>query len=239
MIKTIPKGTLLFRLTKSTKDDLRGFPKKDGTRCILSNHNVFFYPNPFVGRLALSEFLITQDAPLVSIYVLKNDIKIIWLLKPSKYSRIDKNKKNSFMKRCSKTRRGCVDKMSPRGSHAAFNPCLSDTIIKKYPDVVGLMAIAVGDIHRVTNILRNKTARNKKYYHLAEDANGFKSIPEMVLHPLKERPSKDLIIKPGDPLETNYKLLSQIDSKDEKKLASFMEKHAIYNPETFTFTYKE
>lgn len=239
MVKTIPKGTLLFRLTKSPKDDLRGFPKKDGTRCILSNHNVFFYPNPFVGRLALSEFLITKDAPFMTIYVLKNDIKVIWLLKPSKYTRVDKNRKKFFMKRCSKTRRGCVDKEHPKGSHAAYNPCLSDTIIEKYPDVVGIMGIAVGDIHRVTNILKSKTARNKKYYHLAEDSNGFKSIPELVLHPLKRRPSKDLIVSSGDPLETNYSLVTQIRSEDEKKLADFMEKHAIYNPETYFYTYKE
>lgn len=239
MIKTIPKGTLLFRLTKSPRDDLRGYPKKDGTRCILSNHNVFFYPNPFVGKIALSEWVKAKDFPTVTVYALKNDIKVFWLLKPSKYSRVDKNRKRFFMKRCSTIRKGCVDRIHKQGSHAAYNPCLSDTIIEKYPEVVGMVAVAVGDMTRVQTALRNKTVRNKRFYHLAEDAAGYKSIPEMVLHPLKRRPAKDLIVKQGDTLETNYKELTQIDSSNDGKLASFMEKHAVYNPETYFYNYKE
>ena len=132
LIKTIPKGTLLFRLTGYPKNDLRGVPKKDGTRCILSNHNVFFYPNPFVGNIALYKFKDT-DLEHLAVFVLKNDIKVIWLLNPSKYSRVSKNTKRNFLKRCSTVRQGCLDrKIISRGLHAKYNPCLSDTIIKKY-----------------------------------------------------------------------------------------------------------
>jgi hypothetical protein len=238
-VKTIPKGTLLFRLTKSAKDDLRGIPKKDGTRCILSNHNVFFYPNPFVGKFALSEFVRSKDFPRISVFVLKNDVKVIWLLKPSPYSRVDKNRKRFFMKRCSTARKGCVDRISLRGSHAPFNPCLSDTIIEKYPDVVGIMANAVGDKKRIHEGLPRKTMRVRKFFKMADDAFGSHSIPELVLHPLKQRPAKDLIVKPGDLLETNYKELFQLDSSNDDRLAAFMERHAVYNPETFFYTYKE
>lgn len=239
MIKTIPKGTLLFRLTKSIKDDIRGYPKKDGTRCILSNHNVFFYPNPFVGKLALSEFIKAKDYPTVTVYVLKNDVKVVWLLKPSKYARTIKNKKRTFLKRCSTTRKGCLDKVRLQGSHAPYNPCFSDSFIEKYPDIVGIMAIAFGDMKRVHEAMSKGNTPGKKFFKFATDSNENSSIPELILHPLKKRPAKDVVVHQADPLETNYKMLTQIDSSDESKLTNFMERHAVYNPETYFFAYKE
>lgn len=238
MVKTIPKGTLLFRLTKSVKDDTRGYPKKDGTRCILSNHNVFFYPNPFVGKLALSEFIKAKEYPTISVYILKEDVKVVWLLKPSKFSRTEKNKKRTFLKRCSTIRQGCVDRVQLKGSHAPYNPCFSDGLIEKYPDVVGIMAIAVGDMKRIKEGMKSKTP-GKKFFHFAEDSNENSSIPELILHPLKKRPSKDVIVHPGDSLETNYKFLTHINSSRESDLTNFMNRHAVYNPETYFFTYKE
>ena len=239
LIKTLPKGTLLFRLTKFQKDDTRGILKSDGTRCILPNHNVFFYPNPFVGKYALSEFVKAKDYPYVTVYILKHDVKVFWLLEPSKYSRVDKNRKRFFMKRCSTIKKGCVDRASPTGSHAAYNPCLSDTIIKKYPDVVGMVAIAVGDATRVKQAYRNKTVRHKKYYNFAKDHAGYESIPEVILHPLTKRNEKPLIVKSGDTLDTNYRELVKLPTENEGKLAAFMEKHAVYDEDTKLYTYKE
>ena len=46
LIQTIPKGTLIFRAAEAVENDLRGVPLGDGTRCIIPNFNVFFYPNP-------------------------------------------------------------------------------------------------------------------------------------------------------------------------------------------------
>lgn len=237
MVKTIPKGTLLFRLTKSTKDDLRGLPKKDGTRCILSNHNVFFYPNPFVGKLALGEFRNIKNIDMMSVYVLKNDIRVVWLLKPSKYAKTQKNAKRSFLKKCSKTRKGCLDRTKVEGSHAPYNPCFSEGFIEKNPDIVGMMYVSVDDGKRTKAALKDKTSI-KKYFKFATDSNEYSAVPELVLHPLKKRPSKDVIVHSGDPLETNYKLLTQFETVDNK-LMNFMEKHAEYNPETFYYTYKE
>lgn len=239
MVKTIPKGTLLFRLTKFPKDDLRGVLKEDGTRCILPNHNVFFYPNPFIGKHALSKFIKAKDYPYTTVYVLKRDVKVYWLLDPSKYSRVDKNRKRFFMKRCSTTRKGCVDKKIIQGLHAPYNPCLSDTVIKKYPDIVGMMAIARGDALRVNEALKNKTVRHKKYFKFADDSAGSHSIPELILHPLTKRNEKPLIVKPGDTLDTNYKQLATFETEQEGKLAGFLERHAVYDPETFFYTYKE
>lgn len=238
-VKTIPKGTLLFRLTKYQKDDLRGVLKEDGTRCILPNHNVFFYPNPFVGKYALSEFVKAKDFPEITVYILKHDVKVYWLLEPSPYSRADKNRKRFFMKRCSTIKKGCVDKIRPTGLHAAYNPCLSDTMIKKYPDIVGMAGIAIGDAKRVSQAYRNKTVRHKKYYNFVKDSNGTNSVPELVLHPLTRRNEKPLIVKPGDTLNTNYKELLKLPTSKEDTLAKFMEKHAVFNPETHFYTYKE
>lgn len=239
LVKTIPKGTLLFRLTKSPRDDLRGVPREDGNRCILPNHNVFFYPNPFVGKYALSEFIRSKEYPTITVFILKHDIKVFWLLEPSQYSRVDKNRKRFFMKRCSKTRKGCVDKVRPTGLHAPYNPCFSDTIIKKYPDIVGMMGIAFGDAERVNKAFRNKTVKHKKFFNFAKDSNNTNSIPELMLHPLTRRNEKPLIVKPGDVLNTNYKELAQFPTENETRLASFMEKHAVYDPETYFYNYKE
>lgn len=239
LVKTIPKGTLLFRLTKSQKNDIRGIPKEDGTRCILPNHNVFFYPNPFVGKYALSKFIKAKERKEITVYILKHDIKVFWLLEPSKYSRVDKNRKRFFMKRCSTIRKGCLDKVIPTGIHANYNPCLSDTIIKKYPDIVGMLGIAYGDSERVNEAFRNKTVRHKKFYKFAKDSNNTNSIPELILHPLTKRNEKPLIVKPDDTLDTNYKQLAIFEADNEDKLAKFMEKHAVFDPETFFYTYKE
>jgi hypothetical protein len=239
MIKTIPKGTLLFRLTKSSKDDLRGIPKEDGTRCILSNHNIYFYPNPFAGKIMLSDFKNIQTTNLLTIYVLKNDVKVLWLVKPSKYAKTQRNVKRTFVKKCSDTRKGCVDKVYKTKSHAAFNVCLSDTMIKKYPEIVGMVYISPRDAASLKSAFDRKTVKYKKYYKLTEDSNGVESIPELVLHPLTKRPEKDIIVKPGDTLDVNYKKIAEISASNEGKLAGFMEKHAVFDPETFFYTYKE
>jgi len=231
-VKTIPKGTLLFRLVKNPKDDMRGVLLKDGTRCITPNYNVFFYPNPFVGKLALNVWV--KDFNTITTYVLTKDVKVLWLLKPSKYSRVTKNTKRNFIKRCSKVPQGCL----PR-PYVAYNPCVSDTIIEKYPDVVGMMALAVGDAARVRDAMKNKTVRNKRFYHLADDSAGVHSIPEMILHPLTKRPQKDVVTTESDKLENNYKILKTFKTQDEEKLRNFMDKHAEYNPDTFFYTYKE
>jgi len=129
LVKTIPRGTLLFRLTKSPLNDTRGVPH-EGTRCITPNFNVFFYPNPFIADITLKPWLSDFDNK-VYVYILDNDVKVLHLLKPSKNSRASKSKKSNFIKRCSSVPKGCMPKLG-----SEYDPCLSDTMIKKYPDVV-------------------------------------------------------------------------------------------------------
>lgn len=237
MVKTIPKGTLLFRLVKHPEDDTRGVPIGEGKRCIIPNHNVFFYPNPFVGKIGLGIWI--KDETKIRVYILKHDVKVLWLLTPSPYARVSKNTKRNFIKRCSKVPSGCLPP-KPTGILAAYNPCVSETIIKKYPDVVGMIALAFGDSIRINEGYRKKTIKkNRKYFYFANDAIGTHSIPELILHPLRTRPSEDLIVEDTTKLDTNFELLKTLSLKDEEKVRSFMDNHALYNPETYFYTYKE
>ena len=227
-VKTIPKGTLLFRLVKRPEDDLRGVPLADGTRCMTPNQNVFFYPNPFVGKLALGIWI--RDFKKITVYKLTRDVKVLWLLSPSKNTRLDKNTKRNFLKRCSKVTQGCLPK--PR---AAYDPCLSDTIIKKYPDIVGMVGISVNDAGRLKdNLKRNSTRKIRKYLKPATDGTGTESVPELVLHPLSQRPQKDIIVREDDVLENNYQKIGEYKMADEQALRDFMD-NAKFNPETFFY----
>jgi hypothetical protein len=237
MVKTIPKGTLLFRLVnRINKDETRGVKIAEDERCIIPNHNVFFYPNPFAASIGLNTWASNSKNMLV--FVLEKDVKVMWLLKPSKYSRLTKNTKRNFIKRCSTIKRGCMpDKKT--GMLAAYNPCVSDTMIKKFPDVVGIITVAVGDAYRFKEGMVNLKPKKSKYFHLAEaEEPKIPSIPELILHPLATRPQKELRVHPEDKLDNNYSLLKKFSLNDEATIIKFMENHAVYNPDTFFYQFK-
>jgi hypothetical protein len=230
LIKTIPKDTLLFRMVENPTDDLRGV-QVDGKRCITPTYNVFFYPNPFAGPIAFEKYSTHKNMD-VYVYKLKDDVKVLWLLNPSKYSRRERNKKRNFIRSCATVKKGCL----PR-SGTATDPCLSESLIKKYPDIVGIMSIAWSDNVQIKSKL-NKTQKIKKYFKDANDSRGKPGIPELILHPLKRRPSKDIVINDGDQLENNYEQIGKFSQKDFAQMELFMEKHTVYNPETYFFKYR-
>lgn len=232
LVQTIPKGTLLFRLVKQPIDDVRGVLLSDGTRCITPNYNVFFYPNPFAGKIMLSDWM--KEFDTIHLYILKKDVKVLRLLLPSKYGRLTKNTKRNFITRCENVSKGCL----PRPLNP-YDICMNKTLIEKHPEIVGTMSVVPGDRKRLYAGLKTLRQSKKKYFHLAKDTFGVESIPELVLHPLHSRPSKDVIVKEGDILETNFELLKSFSLANESKLHTFMDKHAVYNPDTFFYTYKE
>jgi len=239
MVKTIPKGTLLFRLVERVNnDETRGIRIGEDERCIIPNHNVFFYPNPFAAKVGLNTW--SKDSNIVLTFVLDKDVKVLWLLKPSKYSRVTKNTKRNFIKRCDAKATKCLPH-KPAGMLAAYNPCLSDTMIRKYPDVVGTINLSIGDAVRFKEGTKRLSRRRSKYFHTAEaELPTYPSIPEIILHPLALRPQKELIVHSGDKLDNNYSLLKRFDlRKDESKIIDFMEKYAVYNPDTFFFEMKK
>jgi len=230
LVKTIPKDTLLFRIVSKPEDDLRGVSIGDGKRCLTPNYNVFFHPNPFMGTLSLKGH-IQNKQKLIHVYKIKDDIKVLWLINPSNYSRRTKNSKSMFIKRCSTVKKGCLPKEGRE-----YDPCVSKTIIDKYPDVVGMIVISIGDTRELKKGL-NKTQRLQRYFKFAKDSRGISGVPELILHPLKKRPSEDLLIKNSDHLENNYEEIAKFDRFNYNQLEEFMNKHARYNPETYFFNY--
>ena len=232
MVKTIPKGTLLFRLVKDSESDTHGVLLEDGTRCITPNYNVYFHPNPFIGYHMYKEYL-DELGDEVSIYVLEKDVKVLLLLNPSEYNRLDYKKKKLFLKPCSTARKGCLPKKGK-----SYDPCFSDTIVKKYPEIVGMLANAAGDVKLFSKALKrgipHKTLRTFKK---AKDSFGIEAVPELILHPLTKRPSSNVIVKEGDQLDNNYKLLKKV-KYNETQLHEFMNNHAEYNSDTYFYVYK-
>ena len=124
-------------------------------------------------------------------------------------------------------------------SLASYDPCLSDTIVKKFPDVVGMMGIPARDSKELKRSLKKTSKKVSSYFKLASDSFGLTGIPELVLHPLTKRPSKQVIVHDDDILENNYKLLTKFNINDEQKMIQFMDRHTTYNPETFFYSYTE
>jgi hypothetical protein len=232
-IKTFPKGTLLFRLVKNPEDDIRGPKLADGSRCLTPHYHAFFYPNPFMGKLSIDLWASYYNK--IHVYKTTKDIRVLSLLLPSKYSRTHKATRRTFIKRCKKAPQGCLPKPLK-----GYDPCFSETMVKKHPDIVGIMSIATNDRRRLDNNLKNKThRRNLKYYHNAQDVDGNNAPPEVAIHPMTSRPSKDVITTSEDEIENNYKLLKTFKTADEDSLRSFMDKHTVYNPDTYYYVYKE
>jgi hypothetical protein len=234
-VLTIPKGTLLFRLVKNPEDDVRGIPTgTNDERCIVPNHNVYFHPNPFMGKLSL--IVESKDVEEVKVYKTTRNLKVILLINPSKYSRSDRTKKRFFLKSCAKTPKGCLPRVQDH-----FNNCFSDSILEKHPEIVGHMSISYTDVKNLKWALaKRKTVRNKigKYIHDAVDSRGITGPPEMILHPLSKRPSKPILVHPQDTLENNYTLIQTFSTQNWGPAYEFMKKHAVYNPDTYFFKYK-
>lgn len=232
LVKTIPKGTLLFRLTKQPENDTRGVLLEDGTRCITPNFNVYFHPTPFAGHYMYKAYA-NEVGNTVHVYKLVRDIKVILLLEPSEYTRMDRLKSGIFLKPCSTVKKGCMPRVG-----RSYDTCLSDTIIKKHPDIVGMLGISVGDNKSLRESLKKGVNRKTlKTIKKVKDHSDHTGVPELAIYPLAERSSKNVIVKEEDELDSNYELIKSIQY-NEDKLHKFMEQHAVYDPDTYFYTYK-
>jgi hypothetical protein len=232
-IQILPKGTLLFRKVIRPEDDIKGVLLDSGKRCITPNYNVFFHPNPFVGELALGGFIAEYGTKIYA-YILNHDVKVLQLINPSKFTRRDKNK-STFIRRCSTIKKGCLPKKGRE-----WDPCMSKPLIEKYPDVVGMIAISMGDTKMYQKALKSRkvTRRISKFLNPVSDNRNLTGIPEIILHPLKTRLSKDLISDSNVEHDTNFKIIKEFDVLDKQGMLEFMEQKTIYNPQTSLYSYK-
>lgn len=229
----LKKNTLLFRLVSNPTDDIQGPLTETGSRCLTPNYNVFFYPNPFVGKIILiGKSLASIDH--VHVYRLKHDVKVLNLLSPSKLTRGHKlDHRNKTIKQCSRTHQGCLPFKGRE-----FDPCFTPQFMKKHPNVLGMIAIAENDARGFQKRKEKVTDAMKPYIHMKSDSKGLLGVPEIILHPLQKRLDHDLITQEGDVLKTNYEVVDVLPIKDET-LVTFMEKHAVYDPKTSFYIYKE
>jgi predicted RNA-binding protein associated with RNAse of E/G family len=112
-------------------------------------------------------------------------------------------------------------------------------MIAKYPDVVGMVSLSPNDAKRIRQNVPRATRKIRSYFKNAVDDMRIESVPEIILHPLAKRPAKDVIVSEKDVLENNYKLLRSIPVDSVEKMTTFMDEHAVYNPDTFFYNYKE
>jgi hypothetical protein len=236
LLKILPKGSLLFRrLKKDQLNDLRGLLTEDRKRCHIENFNVFFYPNPFATTMRAMGLNIHGYDKYVYVYMLTKDVKLISLIKPSKYGRYDRTRKRIFIKPCATIKKGCLTK--PRRN---CDVCISKSIIKKHPDIVGNMAISKTDGEAINKSLLRKDNENiRRFFHTTEDAAGTVAIPEISMSPFVTQPQEEILAEDEPLPETNFKLLTKLYVGDRDHIIRFMDKKTKYNPETFLYEYKE
>ncbi len=227
-VQTIPAGTLLFRISADPVADVRGILREDGKRCIAPFFNVYFYPNPFVADITLEKWGDDyKSIPHHHVFVTTQPIQVLRLVNPSPYTRLHMNKKRSFLRPCNKTRKGCLPRTDKK-----YNPCFSETLAAKYPQLVGTLAIARGDAVR----FKRSNSTRKRGMRSATDANGYVAPPELQLYPLQQRSMENILSEETDPLPTSYKLLQTFDRKDVAGLEAFMKTHTKFDPTTFFYT---
>ena len=218
----IPKGTLLFRAVWNPESDYAGV---DG--CIPPQYNVFFYYSPFV----VDGIHWYKDIPNIQVYVADDDLKIVSLLAPSKFTRATRLTKKQFMVPCNKTRKACL---KPR----AYDPCFRDSFMDKHPSLIGWTALGNKDVKEYKHAVKDGILGSRaNYVHFAEDSRGTNGPPELAIYPLKKRHSSDITSPPTDKSLFNYKHIASI-TRTGSALEDFMNQHAEKVDGKWFYTYK-
>jgi hypothetical protein len=231
---SLPKGTLLFRTVKDVKSDFAGIREDDKSNkyCLSKNHNVFFYPYPFVADAieSTNPHGYYKEHDNMEIYQTANDLKLLSLIKPSLMTRGDRFSGSSITT-CDKTNTYKCKK------GRSYDPCLSLAFQTKYPDVVGYIGIGRQDGLWVQEAIEKKTIPKKEidYIHLSSDRLN-KGVSEIVLYPLQKRVThlgtyKKFMKKYGS--LTNYKHIKTLSRKESnKEIHGFLEKDCIFDEKT-------
>ena len=187
---TIPKGTILFRgiSCETFKDyhrifnDLIGY-RKDKYYTISPTMNVFFYLVPYA-----SDAVNIYDIHVM--YVTQYDIELLLLINPSTHTRkdtrsdIDDNYLHKLITTCEN-----ISELDKCGFNmSGVDPCFTDLMLKRYPNIDGYIAIAQQDASMFFKRYRDLVNQGRAKYiisSLLSDSRGEIGIPEIVLHPLR------------------------------------------------------
>lgn len=235
LVKTIPKGTLMFRISKDHERSLRGRLIDDNKRCINPSFNVYFHPTPFTPYHMYKDDYKDMIGNKVGIYILEKDVKVILLINPAKQTRVDGLKKKTFIRPCSTVKKMCKGQVG-----RTYDACLSDTIIKKYPSIVGMLGISAGDNALYRKALKRgiKKRTLRKITKVSDNSTVGAGIPELALYPLTKRSTENVISDETTKLDTNYSIMEELEY-DEAKLNTFLENHGVLDEETGYYIYKE
>jgi hypothetical protein len=189
----IPKGTVLFRgLSFENKlnyetlfGDIIG-ARGDSRYYIAPTMNVFFYPVPYVSD-------VVNIYTVHTLYITQYDIELVMLVSPATISRGNKDildPQLSPITTCSRISE--FDKCGYRMSDT--DPCLTDIIIKYFPQIDGFIGLAEQDIQYINRKYKD-IASNPKTRDMARqiipsmitNSRGLSGIPEIVIHPLRFR----------------------------------------------------
>ncbi len=237
---TLPKGTLLFRTVKDVKTDFAGMYDSELNKyCLSKNHNVFFYPYPFVADAiqSVNPYGYYKEHEHMEIYQTTHELKLLSLIKPSLMTRGDRLS-GDVITTCDKTNTYKCKK------GRSYDPCLSSKFQTKYADVVGYIGIGRQDGLWIQEAIEKKTIPQKEidYIHFSSDRLN-KGVPEIVLYPLQKRVNhlgsyKQFMKKYG--MITNYKHLKSLSRNDSnKEIHKFMEEECVFDKEKRLWFLKE
>ena len=187
----IPRGTILFRginfedETKYTNifEDLIGY-RTEKYYGIDPNMNVFFYPVPYI-----SDSVKVYDIHVM--YVTQYDIELLLLINPSNISR--ENKNNDIYNDIFRTCMNISNKNKCGQDMSIIDPCLSDDVRKRFPQIDGYIAISNQDsavFYKKYQDMIDKNQLDKVKQILPSiliNSSGNYGIPEIVIHPLRFR----------------------------------------------------
>jgi hypothetical protein len=244
-ILTIPKGTVLFRYIYDKEfnfEDYAGkYIKESDSYCLGKNHNVWFFPYPYV--IDANQYVKDLKNKRMVVYVITDDTKVALLIKPSEYIREDKGDPNNiFIHSCDK------DLNCDNSSGYKSDPCFNEDFMKENLDVVGTMSLAKSDMILFKKKISTYIYKDfRKFITLFYDKRKFSGVPEFSIYPRKKRSLEtiktklsnkengfDWIVKRIE--DFNYFPLFIFEHKEFEKddLYAFLEK--VFTPEGYTET---
>jgi len=225
---TIPKGTVLFRKSKDINSDYCGYP--DGTK---PNHynappdtNVFFYFYPFY-----SDTVECANRGTNKMFTLTQDVKLLNLTYPSTINResvTNSTEHDNIAVSC--------DQKSDFGHR--YDPCISDDLLRRYPDVMGILDIARFNAEQHVLIYYNK--KLPSVYSVLWEDSMMKGSPEIILYPFQERFMTEIhhSIEECEKIPKNYELLTECapDNSIVSQLNDFLRPEGKHKKHITIFT---